>query len=84
PEGVYGRMEYRDELYSPTTILRLVHDYETMVQAYCQDPDLALDAPEAIAPTAAKTDARERMRANRAKLLERTPQEEPEHRIEGR
>ncbi|HLK58301.1 MAG TPA: amino acid adenylation domain-containing protein [Chthonomonadaceae bacterium] len=71
PDGVYGRLEYRDELYAPATITRVLKDYVQIVQTYAADPELALDAPEAVASTS-KTDARERMLANRAKLLGRT------------
>lgn len=70
PDGVYGRMEYRDELYRPATIARMVREFETLLQVFSQQPDLAPDAPQTeVAGPAPTTDARARLLANRAKLL---------------
>jgi amino acid adenylation domain-containing protein len=70
PEGMVGRMEYRDELYRPTTIARLVHDFTELVQSCASDPDgpFELKQPNVV-EDAPKTDAKERLLANRTKLL---------------
>lgn len=77
---IFGRLEYRDELFSSVRVSGLAKDYETMVSAFSQDPDLPLDASVTFSSSLSPiTEARERKQASRARLLATTSKPQTSH-----